>query len=214
MNDRTFICEYCQKEFTPNYAFTKKRTLHYCSRSCKTKAQIVEQKKYKFYNKDTLEFAIEQLIKNENRYLTAFEIRKKLRVSSKTINKFKISIVELNKKCGFKKPKSKFEESVYECLTDIFGIDNIIRQKTFDKCVSPKGHILFFDFFIEDHNLIIEADGDQHINKDNPWYSEYYSEECDEIKNEYCRSNNINLIRIPYKKSFDKSYIESFMENI
>lgn len=214
MNDvRSFVCEYCHKEFVPNYVVSKKRTLHYCSKSCKTKAQIVEQKKYSFYNKDTLEFAIMQLIKNEKRYLTHFEIMKKLHVSSKTLNKFKVSIVSLNKKCGYKKPKSKFEESVYEYLVDIFGVGNIERQKTFDGCVSPKGNDLFFDFYIQNKNLIIEADGDQHFNQKNHWYSEYYSEECDNVKNDFCQLSKIDLIRIPYQRTIDKAYINHFIQD-
>lgn len=208
--NNNFICEFCQKSFTPKYIYYGKEPLRYCSKSCKTKAQMVQQKKYTFYNKDTLEFAIMQLIENENRYLTKFEICKKLHVSTKTLNKFKVSIVEMNKKCGYKKPKSKFEELVYEFLVELFGADNIKRQKVFDECISPKGHPLFFDFYIENNNLIIEADGDQHVNKDNPWYSDYYSEECDNIKNKFCAFNNINLIRIPYKKIIDKAYLEKF----
>ena len=107
---------------------------------------------YKFYNKDTLEYAISQLIKSKNRYLTRTEICKTLNVSTKTLNKFKISIIEMNKKMGFKKPKSKFEEQIFTYLIEIFGIENIERQKYFEDCLSPKGYYLYFDFYIKNQN--------------------------------------------------------------
>ena len=208
---RKFICEFCGKEFTPKYARPKDKVLKCCSKSCKTKLQIKIQKNYVFYNKETLEYAISNLIKEKNRYLTYCEITNNLKVSKKTLNKFKISIVALNKLNGFKKPKSKFEESVYGFLCDIYSYENIDREVKFSNCLSPKDAFLFFDFYIKNENIIIEADGDQHSNKNNPWYSEYYSEICESIKNKYCKDNNIKLIRIPYNRKVDLFYIKSFL---
>lgn len=210
MNKKTFICAYCGKEFFPKYALPEGKIIQCCSKSCKTKLQIEKEGKYKIYNKGTLEFAICTLIKEKERYLTRVEILNLLKVSAKTLSKFKISIVELNKKCGYKKPKSKFEESVFTCLIDIYGFENIERQKYFEDCLSPKEFLLYFDFYIEKENIIIEADGDQHKNKKNPWYSEY-SEECDRMKEQYCEDNNIKIIRIPYKKDINIDYIKSFL---
>lgn len=58
-----------------------------------------------------------------------------------------------------------------------------------------------FDFVIYDKNnkiqRIIEFDGEFHYIHGNFWNSETVKEN-DKIKNEYCRKNNIPLIRIPY----------------
>lgn len=206
-----FICEYCDKSFVTKYSVPQNKVIHYCSKSCKTKQQIITSKNYIFYNKETLELSISQLIMDEKRYLTRTEICQLLNVSSKTLNKFKVSILDLNKKCGFKKVKSKFEEQVFECLIEIFGIQNIKRQKSFNDCLSPKGYLLYFDFYIDNKKMIIEADGNQHVNKNNPWHSEYYCIDCDNIKDNYCMDKNITLIRIPYKRNFDISYIKELV---
>ena len=68
------------------------------------------------------------------------------------------------------------------------------------------GHRLFFDFAIFTNNklsYLIEYDGIQHFLRKPQGY---FSQECldaiherDEIKNSYCRENNIPLIRISYK---------------
>ena len=76
-----------------------------------------------------------------------------------------------------------------------------VQQKTFDSCISPKNYKLRFDFYIEDKYLL-EFDGSQHfLTKPNQFFSiekieqiKYY----DEIKNNWCKENNIPLIRIKY----------------
>jgi len=63
---------------------------------------------------------------------------------------------------------------------------------------------LEFDFYLEEYNLCIECDGIQHFKK--MWYD--YTEDDylkrikrDNIKNEYCKKNNISLLRIPYTEN-------------
>ncbi len=81
-------------------------------------------------------------------------------------------------------------------------------RKKFKGCCYKKP--LYFDFYLPNHNMCIEYDGEQHftgmrrINK-----KTFTPEETetqlkiykirDEIKNEYCISNNIRLLRIDYK---------------
>ena len=71
-----------------------------------------------------------------------------------------------------------------------------VSEKKFDDCIDKK--CLPFDFYIESLNTIIEFDGAQH-------YAPHFGKEQfettkrhDEIKNNYCSTNNIKLIRIPY----------------
>ena len=55
---------------------------------------------------------------------------------------------------------------------------------------------------------LIEYDGEQHFDTTNAWYRD---DDSDQIKNQYCKDNNIKLIRIPFW-DFDKidaSYLRS-----
>ena len=60
---------------------------------------------------------------------------------------------------------------------------------------------LKFDFYLPDYNMCIEYDGEQHFKK---WHKGDTDENLnvrkkrDEIKNDYCKNNNINLLRIKY----------------
>ena len=77
------------------------------------------------------------------------------------------------------------------------------QEKKFDTCLSPKGNKLKFDFYINNQYLL-EYDGEQHF-KPECFHSNVNGEEklklqqeYDIIKNEWCKNNNIKLIRIPY----------------
>ena len=79
-----------------------------------------------------------------------------------------------------------------------------IYQKKFNNCLSPKGWALIFDFYLYDKNIIIEVDGEQHYH---PCKMRNYNisqsqvnwiQLKDEIKNNYCKSNGITILRIPY----------------
>lgn len=62
-----------------------------------------------------------------------------------------------------------------------------------------------FDFHLPEYNLLIEYDGQQHYGPVRFFGTEEDAEavfnrtqESDKIKNQYCKDNNINLLRIPY----------------
>jgi hypothetical protein len=75
-----------------------------------------------------------------------------------------------------------------------------------------------FDFYLPDHNICIEYDGKQHYIKD-CWSLDKIKNETrykqtqltDKIKDEYCKDNNIHLIRISYLK-FDE--IENILKDL
>jgi len=73
-------------------------------------------------------------------------------------------------------------------------------QKTFDSCRFLDTNALAkFDFYIE-NKYIVEFDGVQHF-KTGGWATEEKVEliqEHDNFKNQWCKENNIPLIRIPY----------------
>lgn len=77
-----------------------------------------------------------------------------------------------------------------------------------------------FDFYLPKYNLFIEYDGSQHFSP-RFYIGMYKSEEIgmekfksskqrDIEKNEYCKRNNINLLRIPYWKS---NNVEAIIDN-
>lgn len=99
-------------------------------------------------------------------------------------------------KCGSSKGETETERVLKELNI------NYETQYIFDDLLSNLGNPLRFDFaiFDNDDNLsfLIEYDGEFH-------YKQLYNEhdlkgqqERDELKNEYCKSHNIDLLRIPY----------------
>lgn len=107
--------------------------------------------------------------------------------------------------CGCLK-QSHGELFIEQLLKD----NNIRYQKeyVFPDLLSPKNGFLRFDFAIFDtkDNLIklIEFDGETHdtnfISGWNTYEKIVYQKQCDELKNEYCKKNNIPLVRIGYEK--------------
>lgn len=209
MNKRIFKCKICGKEFVPNYRISSKRTLQYCRQECKNLA--IKNQKSKFYNKTQLENAIKKEIIKRNKYLTKQDVCNYLKISSKTISKFRVSILSLNRECGMRKPKSVFEDKIKTYFFQRFS--DCVEEKEFEDCLSPKGYKLKFDIYIPSKNLLIEADGSQHYDKNNPHYKEYYKQ-CDLIKNEWCIKHNIRLIRIKYSRNVTDKYIEKYIHNI
>lgn len=82
---------------------------------------------------------------------------------------------------------------------------NYAKEYTFSDLKDKKK--LRFDFAIFDENNIlshlIEFDGRQHNNDYTPWDGEESLKDRqtrDKLKDEYCKTHNIKLIRIPYEK--------------
>ena len=95
---------------------------------------------------------------------------------------------------------------------------NFLTQYTFNDCRNPKtNRKLFFDFYLPDYNCCIEYDGEQHFDiHKHGWATEDKVKETqyrDSIKNEYCKNNNIKLIRIPYwdYNKIDEEYIKELL---
>jgi len=86
------------------------------------------------------------------------------------------------------------------------------QQKTFSGCKNKQ--LLQFDFYLPDLNSCIEYDGMQHFKA-----IEYFGGEKglietkkrDIIKNEYCKQNNISLLRIKYNEKIENK-ITSFLK--
>ena len=74
---------------------------------------------------------------------------------------------------------------------------NYVWQKKFDHCKNINH--LPFDFFLPDYNTIVEFDGIQHHKAVKRFGGEEgltKTKKHDEIKNNYCKNNNISIIRL------------------
>ncbi len=73
-------------------------------------------------------------------------------------------------------------------------------EKGFIDCISPKGKVLKFDFYLPNHNVHIEFDGEQHYKEVKHFksYSLKQRQQYDRIKTKYAKKKGIPLLRIPY----------------
>lgn len=102
---------------------------------------------------------------------------------------------------------SKGEREITRIL-NIYNL-NFESQYKFDDCKFKQ--CLPFDFYLPNYNCCIEFDGEQHYE-----IFEYFggfdkfvdTKIRDTIKNEYCKKNNIRLLRIPY---WDYNNIEEIL---
>jgi len=116
--------------------------------------------------------------------------------------------------------KSKGELEVKKFL----DVNNIkyVTQKKFDSCKGVS-KLLPFDFYLPDYNICIEYDGIQHFRG---WcrYKEQKEKNLiflnkirnnDSVKTNYCKYNNIKLIRIKYSefKSIDTILRKEILKN-
>lgn len=88
-------------------------------------------------------------------------------------------------------------------IADLLSKNNVYfeTQKTFNSCrFITTNSLAKFDFYV-DNKYIIEFDGKQHFEElNNNWEQLKNIKERDAFKTEWCKENNIPLIRIPYWK--------------
>jgi hypothetical protein len=123
----------------------------------------------------------------------------------------------VNAKAGCPKCKqSKGEMKIFKWLKT----NKIIfeTQKRFTKCKGLKNK-LPFDFYLPEYNTCIEYDGEQHfrpvafngiqIQKAQQNFIKLKTN--DNIKNKYCKENNITLLRISYKDDIEPILKSTFL---
>ena len=100
-------------------------------------------------------------------------------------------------------------EQLIKSVLDKYNI-KYIPQKTFIGCKSKAK--LKFDFWLPDYGMCIEYDGEQHFGVVRNWHDnddKYQRRKThDQIKEQWCYSNDIVLLRIPY---LDKKNIEDIL---
>lgn len=94
------------------------------------------------------------------------------------------------------------ESKAIKLIKNYLKTNNIkfIEEKRFKTCKDI--NTLPFDFYLPDYDLLIEYDGKQHyVIDNNSFFNEDYYNIChkhDEIKNNWCKDNNKDLLRIKY----------------
>ena len=89
---------------------------------------------------------------------------------------------------------------------------NFVEEYTIDLFFNAKTNKARFDFFVED-KYAIEFDGIQHFQETNFHHGTLEErQEHDKIKNQWCKENNIPLIRIPYTHLSELSIKDLLLE--
>lgn len=112
-------------------------------------------------------------------------------------------------RCPFCNNLSKGENEISKVL-DKLNL-KYIKEYKFEDCKNIID--LKFDFYIPNINLVIEYDGIQHFKPVKFFGGEkrfILDKKRDNIKNNYCKENNINLLRIPY---YDFKNIEKIISS-
>lgn len=111
------------------------------------------------------------------------------------IHKSKPQHLTQGKRCGHCK-RYTGEEAIKDFLNSnsIFYVKQYRFKDCRDKLPLP------FDFYLPDYNMCIEYDGLQHFEQRKGWTDLSEVQLHDSIKTNYCKSNNITLLRISYKQ--------------
>lgn len=135
-------------------------------------------------------------------------IKEKIYIICKLHGGFR-QILQIHKN-GANCPKCKLQSKNEYFIIDFLTKNNIsfTYQKQFDDCVNTvTGRRLRFDFYLEEHNLIIEYDGVQHFKIIDHWGGVDGLEmrkKLDTIKDEYCKNKDIKILRIHYKENVEE----------
>ncbi|MGI5704409.1 DUF723 domain-containing protein [Escherichia coli] len=110
----------------------------------------------------------------------------------------------LNSRYGCEKcMRDNTQSKAVSDIETILSSFKYVREKRFDNCKNIL--TLPFDFYIEDLNLCIEYDGEQHFQCSEHWggiKSLKQTQHNDKIKNTYCTENGINLLRLKYNEDY------------
>lgn len=168
--------------------------------------KIGQQSYFKDYSKDNSNpyYKFIKRLDKKNNYNSAFwEIE--CRFCGKRYEAVPVQLISYTRRgynpCDCLRFQSKGVIKIQKILKE----NNILfeTEKSFQNCISPKGNLLKFDFWVN-NNYLIEYDGEQHFTPQSFGGKRSGEERLkeyqlyDKIKNDWCKDNNIILIRIPY----------------
>ena len=119
------------------------------------------------------------------------------------------------KGCPYCSNKQSHYMDIVESFLDANNIE-YVKEKRYEDCKYIR--VLPFDYYLPKYNMCIEVDGEYHY-PDNPMYinNQGAYEEVrirDNIKTQYCKDNDIKLLRLPYykKSEFEKILKENLID--
>lgn len=198
-----FICPHHGKQKISLNNFLQKKICAKCA---------IEQKKTNKLDIEYVKEVIENdgnVLLNPNDYIrtTTHNLRIKCKCGNEYITSFDCYIhMGVNRCPVCTKRISKNELLISDILNKLKV--NYEREKRFCDCRDKNP--LPFDFYIPKFNLLIEYDGEQHYkpirnNIEKFRLTQYH----DKLKNDYCKSHDIDLLRIPY---WENKNIESIIK--
>ena len=196
------ICNKCNNKFMqePNNHIRDKNGCPECNGGHKlTTNKFIE--KAKNIHGDKYDYSLVNYINNND----------KVTIICKKHNTFLQSPTTHLSGAGCSKCKSSRGEQIIINFLKKNNID-FVFQKKFKNCKSKR--LLPYDFYLPDKNICIEFDGIQHfkpIKKFGGKLSLSERQKNDEIKNLYCKKNNIKLIRIKYDQNVNKILCEKLL---
>ena len=194
---------------------------HTRSCGCLQKEQITKLGKSKFIDLSNQKFGKLTVIKKIGTYKSLTTTERDIIYLCKCDCGNEVNVKGNNLRCGHTQScgclGSKGEFKISQTLRG----NNIKfeQQKTFETCRFPDTNALArFDFYLPEYNILIEFDGEQHFKYEiglSTWNNKENFEKTqqrDIFKNQWCKNNNISLIRIPYTH-YENICIEDLLLN-
>lgn len=133
-------------------------------------------------------------------------------------NDIRVDYVNVDDCIGHSKylDQKMISDKVYEFF-EILGINKYYHTEVeFPGLRSRYANFYRFDLYFEDYNLLVELDDPSHYVRKRKSTKSEMRVDSDKRKSDYCREQNINLIRIPYwmcQKDMIKE-IDQFTDNL
>jgi hypothetical protein len=190
-------CKQCGNEFQPGY---RRSEAELCSRKCQG-TWINANGLGPRHNDENLLASIVSVINTHERCLSQEELMAEVGTTHKVLLSRKWSMEFLYSSAArtYEAPlfASRFQDRVYSVLREIVPDLEIENDKPLPGMHGFKKGELRADMFIKDLNLIVEADGKQHLTGRGDLANLDYIRANDRLKEEYAAANGITLIRIP-----------------
>lgn len=200
--------------------YVDKDGFKFCN-SLSTFKQIKEMAKFSAYNPYTVK-NLELFMQLNNFKSKLIEcdyknISSKIRLECECGEQYVVNVRTVIRLVNDRCPRCTHRQSNIEFKIKQYLIKNNIEYESQYAICSPfSNKKLFFDFYMQ--NYIIEVDGEQHYKYVKLWHKTedgfILQQKKDEYKNNYCKDNNIPLLRIPYwefKNDNYKKIIDDFL---
>lgn len=131
----------------------------------------------------------------------------------RTLRNLKFRIHKTNKELIAERKKSEPSEGEAEIMQVLKKNEiKFYRESYMNGLYNPATlKPLFFDFYLPDYNAAIEFDGIYHFKPIKGEAAFIKQKQRDQIKNDFCRTKDIKLLRIPYwTRSIEKDIFRFF----